>query len=100
MNTAVVVTKIDPQTKKAAMKIADELGIPLSVVIKAFLKQFIRTKSISLSIDNEVPNKYMTEMVKKSEEEYAAGKAISFDKPQDAISYVDKLARNATKLTN
>ena len=53
MNNAVVTTKIDPQTKLQAMKTADELGMPLSVVIKAFLKQFIRTKSVSFSAQEE-----------------------------------------------
>lgn len=39
MSYTVVATKVDPQTKKKAQQTADELGVPLSVVIKAFLKQ-------------------------------------------------------------
>lgn len=95
MNSAIVITKVDPQTKKQAMKTASDLGMPLSVVIKAFLKQFIRTKSISLSIDNEVPNEYMLNLLKKSEEEYKKGQVISFKSSKEEIAYIDKVIENA-----
>jgi addiction module RelB/DinJ family antitoxin len=92
MNTAVITTKIDPQTKVQAMKTADELGMPLSVVIKAFLKQFIRTKSLSFSAQEEIPNEYLQDLMRQAEEDLSAGKASpTFDNGKDAVAYLKKL---------
>lgn len=92
MNTAVVTTKIDPQTKKAAMETAAELGLPLSVVIKAFLKQFIRTKSVSFSAEDEIPNEYLKGLIRQAEDDLKAGKASpSFRTGKEAVAYLDKL---------
>ena len=89
MNTAVITTKIDPQTKKQAMKTAGELGIPLSVVIKAFLKQFINTKSIMFSASEE-PNDYLKAVIKKAEENYRKGNTSpAFRNVRDAIKYLE-----------
>lgn len=90
MNYAVVTTKIDPETKKEAMKTAAALGMPLSVVIKAFLKQFIRTKSVAFSVPSEEPTPYMIEELKKSEEDFKAGRVSpAFTNAKDAIAWLD-----------
>lgn len=92
MSYAVVSTKIDPQTKKEAMATADSLGVPLSVVIKAFLKQFIRTKTVTFSAAvEEKPSKYLLEMIKKAEEDYKAGKASpAFKTGEEAVAWLEK----------
>ena len=41
--------KADKEVKENAQAIARELGLPLSSVINAFLKDFIRTRSIAFS---------------------------------------------------
>ena len=85
MNSAVITTKIDPKTKTQAMKTADELGMPLSVVIKAFLKQFIRTKSVSFSTQEEIPNEYLLDLMRQAEEDLRTGKASpTFNNGEDA----------------
>ena len=92
MNYAVVTTKIDPQTKRQAMKTAYELGMPLSVVIKAFLKQFIRTKSVSFSTQDEIPNDYLKGLIRQAEEDLKAGKASpSFRSGEEAVTFLEKL---------
>ena len=92
MSYTVVTAKIDPHTKKQAMKTASELGMPLSVVIKAFLKQFIRTKSVTFSAYDEIPNDYLKSLMRKSREDLKAGKASpSFKNGKDAVAYLDKL---------
>jgi len=89
MNYAVVTTKIDPQTKKEAMKTADELGLPLSVVIKAFLKQFIRSKSITFSASEE-PSDYLKAVIKRAEDNYQRGNTSpAFRNAKDAIKYLE-----------
>lgn len=91
MTYAVVTTKIDPRTKKQAMETADELGMPLSVVIKAFLKQFIRTKSVSFSADDEVPNEYLRSVMKTAEQNLKEGKhSPIFRTGKQAVDYLKK----------
>lgn len=41
--------KADKDVKKRAQDVARELGLPLSTVINAYLKQFIRTRRVILS---------------------------------------------------
>lgn len=41
--------KTDPEVKENAKKVAKELGVPLSVVVNAYLKQFIMSKEVYLS---------------------------------------------------
>lgn len=93
MNTAVITTKIDPQTKKAAQKTARELGMPLSVVIKVLLKQFVRTKSIESSARNEYPSKYLINSIKQAQKDLREGKASPvFDNAKDAIAWLHRKA--------
>ena len=74
MGYTIVSAKINPQTKKEAMATANELGLPLSLVIKAFLKQFIRTKSITFSAGvEEIPNARTLKVLKSAEANYKKG---------------------------
>ncbi len=91
MNYAVVTTKVDPQTKRQAQETAKELGLPLSVVIKAFLKQFIRTKSVTFSTKNEEPNEYLQAVMKQAEENWGKGNhSPAFQTGEEAVSWLEK----------
>lgn len=91
MSYAVVTTKIDPQTKKQAQETAERLGMPLSVVIKAFLKHFVRTKSIEFSARDEVPNEYLKSIMRQAEKDLKEGKASpAFDNAKDAIAWLHR----------
>ena len=91
MNTAVISTKIDLQTKRAAQKIAEELGMPLSVVIKAFLKHFVRTKSIEFSARNEEPSDYLKSVMRQAEENLKKGKhSPVFKTGKEAVAWLEK----------
>lgn len=91
MSYAVVTTKIDPQTKKQAQETAERLGMPLSVVIKAFLKHFVRTKSIEFSARDEVPNEYLKSIMRQAEKDLKEGKASPvFDNAKDAIAWLHR----------
>ncbi len=46
----VINIKADKEVKKNAQKLASELGISLSAVINAYLKQFIRNKAVYYGI--------------------------------------------------
>jgi len=91
MSYAVVTTKIDPQTKKEAMETAEELGMPLSVIIKAFLKQFIRTKSVEFSARNEEPNEYLKSVMKQADENWKKGNhSPIFTTGDEAVAWLEK----------
>ena len=42
--------KTDREVKEEAQKIARELGVPLSTVVNAYLKEFIREREVHLSL--------------------------------------------------
>ena len=43
----IIIVKTDSKLKSQAQKVASELGLSLSAVIKKYLKTFVETKSIS-----------------------------------------------------
>lgn len=88
MSYTVVTTKVDPQTKKEAMKTAEALGLSLSAVMKSLLKQFIRTKRLEVGLDEE-PSNYLLESIRQSEEDIKAGRGIAFKTGKDALEYLD-----------
>lgn len=91
MSYTVVTTKIDPQTKKEAMATADTLGLPLSVVIKAFLKQFIRTKTVTFSARDEVPSQYLIDSIKQGEKDIKEGNVSpAFKTGKEAVDWLEK----------
>ena len=91
MNYTVVATKVDPQTKKEAMEAAQELGMPLSVVIKAFLKQFIRTKSVEFSARSEEPSEYLIKTIKQALKDRKMGKASPvFNTGKEALNWLEQ----------
>ncbi len=91
MSYTVVATRVDPQTKKEAMETAQSLGMPLSVVIKAFLKQFIRTKSVEFSARNEEPSEYLIKTIKQALKDKKEGKASPvFNTGKEAVKWLEQ----------
>ena len=50
MKTSVINVKTDSDIKKNAQKVAEELGLSLSTVINAYLRQFVRNREIRLTV--------------------------------------------------
>ena len=91
MRYTVVTAKVDPQTKKEAMATANELGMPLSVVIKAFLKQFIKTKTVTFSARDEEPSEYLIKAIKKARENRKKGKGSPiFHTGEEAVKWLEE----------
>ncbi|MBI3485997.1 type II toxin-antitoxin system RelB/DinJ family antitoxin [Candidatus Daviesbacteria bacterium] len=91
MNTSVVNVKIDPQTKKKAQDVAEQLGFSLSSLINAYLKQLIRTKTVNFSALEENPSEYMLNSLKEAEEEIKRGEiSPAFDNADEAIAWLNK----------
>lgn len=97
MNTASILIKTNPKVKAEAQKTAEEMGISLTSVINRYLKHFITTKSITFSAQDEIPNKYMLDSLKQSEDDYQRGRAVSFGSGKQALSYLDTLVKDAKR---
>ncbi len=91
MSYAVVTTKVDPKVKKEAMAAAQSLGIPLSLVIKGFLREFIRTKTITFSEWDEVPNEKTKKIFLQADKDLKAGKSSpTFKTGEAAVTWLEK----------
>ncbi len=88
MNTAVINIKTEPLVKKQAQQVAQDLGLTLSSVINAFLKNLIRNKTINFSL-NENPSPYLIRQLKNSKEDIEKGKiSPTFSNTKDAIKWL------------
>jgi addiction module RelB/DinJ family antitoxin len=96
MNTTSLHIKIEPDIKREAQKTAEDLGLSLSAVTKALLKQFVRTKRLSVSTNDlpEIPNARTRRHLKQAEEDMKAGRGISFANAKEARAYIDSLIQH------
>ncbi len=94
MNTKTILNiKMEKTLKKSAQKVAEELGIPLSAAINAFLKQFAREKTLTLSASKNHPTPYLQRIIKKTEEEYSKGLSIGPFSGDEMIAYLKKISK-------
>ncbi len=74
MNTHTILNvKTDKKLKAEAKRISEDLGVPLSTVVNAFLKQFVRDKEITLSLNQYRMTSYLENLVAEARKEYAEG---------------------------
>lgn len=95
MNTAVINIKTSPQTKRQAHMVARNLGFSLSSLVNAFLKQLIKTKSVSFSVKPEVPSQYLIDSLKQSGNNHKKGKRPYFCTGQEMSGYIDEIIKIA-----
>ena len=94
MNDAVITLKTDFELKQRAMKLADELGFSLSAIINAYLKSFLRTKTVNFTtLDESKPTKYMIDSLKESRADIKAGRVVSFNTSEEEIEYLNRLIK-------
>ncbi|MEK7573882.1 MAG: type II toxin-antitoxin system RelB/DinJ family antitoxin [Patescibacteria group bacterium] len=90
MNVTSIHVKIEADIKDQAQKTAKELGLSLSAVMKALLKQFIRTQRLSVGV-GEDPSINMLEALTKSNKEYKDGNTSpGFSNVKDSFKWLDK----------
>jgi DNA-damage-inducible protein J len=101
MNTTSLHIKIESDTKEKAQKTAEKLGLSLSAVMKVLLKQFIRTKRLSVGVRDmpEIPNARTRQLLKQAEQDMKARRGISFKNSKEASAYIDVLIENDRQLT-
>ena len=74
MNTTLHVT-IDAETKNKAQKLAKEMGLDISTVVKASLKTFVQTEIFHVEKSNTV-TPYLAATIAQAKKELANGKAM------------------------
>jgi len=90
MNTAVINIKTEPQVKKKAQVVAEEMGISLSSLINGFLRHLIKTKTVTFTAREE-PSPWLIQALKESREDVKAGRVLSFERTEEAEKYFEKL---------
>jgi addiction module RelB/DinJ family antitoxin len=90
MSKTVLNIKTDVSVKRQAQDLARELGVPLSTVVNAYLKEFIREKELRLSASPRLRPSVEKEL-KKLIDEADRGMHISpeFSSAEEAIAYLE-----------
>lgn len=84
--------KADSEVKESAQEAARDLGVPLSVVLNALLKEFVRNRSFAVSsMPRMTP--YLESIIGRVEKDLKQGKNISpvFSSAKAANDYLDSL---------
>lgn len=77
MNQAVINIKIDQKVKTQAQKVAADLGLSLSSLLNAYLRQVIRTKEVSFRLE-EKPSARLIKSIEEAEKGIKAGKLKAY----------------------
>ncbi len=91
--TAVINFKIDKKIKIQAQKTAEAMGLNLSDVLNIYLRGFIRTKELHISLnENELnPSDELFEAVKEARKEYKGGKMKGYKDIDSLIARLEKI---------
>jgi len=74
--------------------VAKDLGLSLSSLIDAYLRQLIRTKTVTFSASREEPTEYLLDALEESKKDIEAGRVSpTFDNAKDATAWLDNPRR-------
>ncbi|PIR46484.1 MAG: hypothetical protein COV07_04065 [Candidatus Vogelbacteria bacterium CG10_big_fil_rev_8_21_14_0_10_45_14] len=82
----VINIKADKSVKEEAVKTAKQIGLPLSTVINAFLKQFIAQQSVTFAVSLK-PTRWLQRILLEADKDFREGKNIvgPFHSAEDMI---------------
>jgi len=92
MTKTILNIKIDPETKVQIQTFAAEIGVPVSVIMNAQIKQMLRDRKLVLSTELE-PTPYLVKIMEQVEKDLKTGRNMSpdFSTAKDAINYLNSL---------
>jgi len=93
MNTAIVNVKVDPKIKKQAQKVAQTLGFSLSSLINAYLRQFVRDRTVGFSDVRLELTPYAKRMLKQTQKDFKDGNVQTFT-PDEYLAHLDTMITN------
>ena len=81
--------KADKEIKEGAQKVAKELGLPLSTVLNAYLKQFIRNREAYFSVAPHMTSE-LEKLTVMARQDYKKKKNLSplFSSAKKAVLYL------------
>lgn len=96
MNTVLNV-KLDPKLKKQAQEIAKSIGLPISTVVAAGLREFVRTRSITISDEPRLKPEVEKELLQMSKAARSGKAELSpaFDNAHNAIVWLKQEVKKA-----
>lgn len=91
MNTAILNIKTDPETKQQLKAFAAQVGLPVSALLNAQIKQMLRNGKVEFSTTLE-PTPYLEAIIKEAKADYKAGRNIHgpFDTAEAMIAELEK----------
>ncbi len=86
--------KMEKSLKTEAQHIAEEFGIPLGTIINALLRQFVRTKEISLDMSYK-PTPFLQSILREAEAEMARNIGLKTEGtgPKEGADFIKKLKK-------
>jgi antitoxin component of RelBE/YafQ-DinJ toxin-antitoxin module len=76
MQKALLNIKLDPATKREIQEFAAELGVPVSVLMNAQIKQLLRDRKVTLSAELE-PTPYLEKVMRQVDADVESGKNVT-----------------------
>lgn len=92
LDKTIINIKIDKTLKQEAQALAEEIGVPLSTIVITNLKDFVRSRSITLSAFPRLKPEIERE-IETAVADFKKGRNISpvFSSPREAADYLRKL---------
>lgn len=91
MNKKVLNIKTDPETKQQIQEFAAELGMPVSVILNAQIKQMLRDRKLMFSTELK-PTPYLEKIMEEVERDLVAKRNIIWtNSNSEAIAHLDSL---------
>ena len=88
--STVLNVKLDPLLKKQAQQAAKALGLPISTVVAAGLREFVRTRSITISDPPRLRPEVEAELLRISADaKKGSNVSPAFDNLDDAFAWLD-----------
>lgn len=88
---SVINIKVEPKIKRQAQNVASSLGLSLSGVINAYLRQFVRLQTLYVSNKFDEPSELLNLAIREAREDRIKKRINSFVRPADAVKFVDDI---------
>ena len=89
MNQAVINIKIDQKIKIQAQKVAADLGLSLSSLLNAYLRQVVRTREVSFRLE-EKPSARLIKSIEEAEKERKKGRLKVYSSIEEIKKEMEK----------
>jgi antitoxin component of RelBE/YafQ-DinJ toxin-antitoxin module len=92
LDKAIINIKVNKTLKREAQELADEIGVPLTTIITANLKEFVRSRSLTVSAFPRLRPEIEREL-SEAIADYKEGKNVSkvLSRPEDVAGHLSAL---------